>query len=376
MIRRLRCPRVTLVIALALAVHSCALLNPRAIAQEMLPDGSVATPVGQWDSGVVGYPPQMVQMQGQPALQGYPAAQGAPMMQAGPRPQGWIASPYEQQQCAPMTNYTDPGWGGPPVIVPCPSDAWYWQVLPDGLIYHSYWAGVHEPRISGVLQHIEHGNSYIEGTAGGRAGILRYGSSNAINPQGYQLDIEAAAMVRLTLDEMRDFETADYRVGIPLTYGVDQWQFKFAVYHLSSHLGDEFAIAHPGSLDDRINYVRDELVLGASYYPVPVCRLYSEVGWAFNADGGAEPWEIQFGTELSQPGPTGPRGTPFLAINGHLRQELDFGGDVSTQLGWLWRGNSGQVFRTGFHYFNGRSSQYQTFTQFEQQFGVGIWYDF
>ncbi|MFO0791830.1 MAG: DUF1207 domain-containing protein [Pirellulales bacterium] len=372
MIRRHRCRRVMMfALALALAVRWCALATSPARAQEMLPQGAAAASAAQWDNGLVGYPSPMVPAQQMP---GAPIRPGTPMMQAAPPP-GWMVNSYEQQP-PPMTNYTDPGWGGPPVIVPCPSDTWYWQVLPDGLIYHSYWAGVHEPRIGGVLQHIEHGDSFIDGTAGGRAGIVRYGSGNGINPQGYQLDIEAAALVRLTLDEVRDFETADYRVGIPLTYGVDNWQLKLAVYHLSSHLGDEYAIAHPGSLADRINYVRDELVLGASYYPVPVCRLYSEVGWAFNADGGAEPWEIQFGTELSQPGPTGPRGTPFLAINGHLRQELDFGGDVSSQLGWLWRGNNGQVLRTGFHYFNGRSSQYQTFTQFEQQFGVGIWYDF
>ena len=180
----------------------------------------------------------------------------------------------------------------------------------------------------------------------------------------------------MTLDEIRDFESADYRIGFPLTYGIDNWQFKLAVYHLSSHMGDEFAIAHPGALATRINYVRDEMVFGTSVYPVPVCRLYGEVGWAFNTDGGSEPWETQFGVELSEPGPTGLQGTPFFAVNGHLRQEVDWGGDVSSQLGWLWRGNSGQVLRLGLHYFNGKSSQYQFFNQFEEQIGVGLWYDF
>ena len=37
-------------------------------------------------------------------------------------------------------------------------------------------------------------------------------------------------------------------------------------------------------------------------------RLYSETGYAVNADGGAEPWEFQFGTELAKAGPTGFRG--------------------------------------------------------------------
>jgi hypothetical protein len=358
MVCRARCTFVTRTFAFALLLCSCCALTSNVVAQALMVDSTAgSTVVERWDTDVVAYPPQ----------------------EAIPAPAGetWIAPPGAQQQAVlPTTDFTDQGWGTPPVVIPCPSDAWSWQVLPDGLIYHSYWAGVHEPRLGIVTQHTTHDNSYFDGTLGGRVGILRYGTPGAFFPQGFQLDAEAAAMVRLTLDEIRDFETADYRVGVPLTYGAGNWQYKLAVYHLSSHLGDEFAIAHPGSLINRINYVRDEIVLGASYYPALWARLYAEGGYAFNTDGGAEPWEFQFGTELAQPGPTGPKGTPFFAINGHVREELDFGGDLSTQLGWLWRGNTAQVMRLGFHYYNGKSSQYQTFNQFEQQFGLGLWYDF
>jgi Protein of unknown function (DUF1207) len=357
MVCRTRCNTVTrLLIALALSLS--VVLAGRATAQIMRASGGTApVDIEPCDTGIV-------------------ACQSPDMFPAPPN-QSWIAPPGCQPQFTePLTTYTDPAWASQPVVLPGPNDAWYWQVLPDGIIYHSYWAGVHEPRLGIVMDRISEGHSFFDGTAGGRVGLLRYGTGNAIFPQGWQLDVEAAAMVRLTLDEIRDFETADYRVGVPLTYGIDNWQFKASVYHLSSHLGDEFAIAHPGSLDDRINYVRDEVVLGASYYPQPAWRLYSEIGYAFNTDAGSEPWEIQFGTELAEPGPTGARGTPFFAINGHLREEVDWGGDVSTQLGWLWRGNSGQVVRLGLHYFNGKSSQYQTFNQFEQQVGLGLWYDF
>jgi hypothetical protein len=299
--------------------------------------------------------------------------------QAPPEIETWITPPVDRSQWVDANVYvTEPGWGASPVTqtCPCPSDAWHWQVLPEGLIYRSYQAGVHEPRLAIVAFGEADGRSLWDGALGGRVGVLRYGTSGPLYPQGWQLDVEAAAMVRLTLDEIRDFETADYRVGVPLTYGIDNWQFKLGVYHLSSHLGDEFAIANPGSLDERINYVRDAIVLGASYYPHPAMRLYSEAAYAVNVDGGAEPWEFQFGTELSQPGPTGPQGTPFWAINGHLREEHEFGGDVSTQLGWLWRGQSGQVVRLGVHYFNGKSSQYQTFDDSEEQVGAGLWYDY
>lgn len=301
------------------------------------------------------------------------------MSQSPPALETWIAPPAERSQWVDANVYlTDPTWDGMPADEHCPTpgNAWSWQVLPEGLIYRSYQAGVREPRLSIVAFSEADGRKLWDGTLGGRVGLLRYGTWGPILPQGWQVDVEAAAIVRLTLDEIRDFETADYRVGVPVTYGIGNWQYKLAVYHLSSHLGDEFILAHPGSQFDRINYVRDAVVLGASYYPHPAVRLYSEAAYAVNVDGGAEPWEFQFGTEISQPGPTGMRGTPFLAINGHLREEHEFGGDVNTQLGWLWRGQSGQVMRFGLHYFNGKSSQYQTFDDSEEQIGAGLWYDF
>jgi hypothetical protein len=297
--------------------------------------------------------------------------------QATPADETWITAPEERARAVDGNAYLrEPQWGVSHSYGSLHSDVWCWQVLPDGLIYRSYLAGVHEPRLSIVAFRERDGRNLWDGTLGGRVGLLRYGTCDEICPQGWQLDIEAAAIVRLTLDEIRDFETADYRVGIPLTYGVDNWQFKFAVYHLSSHLGDEYAIANPGSLDDRINYVRDALVIGASYYPHPVMRLYSEAAYAVNVDGGAEPWEFQFGTELSRPGPTGKHGTPFLALNAHVREEHNFGGDITAQAGWLWRALEGQTMRAGVHYFNGKSSQYQHFDDSEQQIGCGLWYDF
>jgi hypothetical protein len=339
----------------------------------------------------------------QPVVADMGAWQGTPisperrdLVQATPVSEDWIAAPAERGEFsvergspdpahrgsvgrpATTTDYiNEPTWSGHSVVESFPSHAWYWQVMPDGLIYRSYQAGVREPRLSIVaFREMESGRSLWDGTLGARVGLLRYGTGDGLYPQGWQLDVEAAAIVRLTLDEIRDFETADYRVGIPITYGIDNWQFKVAVYHLSSHLGDEYAIAHPGSLDGRINYVRDAVVLGASYNPHPAVRLYSEAAYAVNVDGGAEPWEFQLGTELSRPGPTGPHGTPFLAMNAHLREEHNFGGDLTTQAGWLWRGHEGQVVRLGVHYFNGKSSQYQTFDDSEQQIGFGMWYDF
>jgi hypothetical protein len=306
-----------------------------------------------------------------PPVMTYPATAAAPTAPTST----WVTAPADSSYADTHVYLNGPTATGPPFVNPLAPDCWSWQVLPDGLVYRSYQAGVHEPRMALVLFGERDGRSLWDATLGGRVGILRFGNRDPLHPQGWQLDFEGASMPRLTLDRLRDMETVDFRFGVPLTYGVDNWQFKLGYYHLSSHMGDEFAIRND-ALDDRINYVRDAVFFGASYYPLPAWRLYSEAAYATNATGGAEPWEFQFGTEYSQPGPTGSRGTPFLAANGHLREEHNFGGDVSAQAGWLWRGQSGQVMRLGAHYFNGKSSQYQTFDDSEQQIGFGMWYDF
>jgi hypothetical protein len=59
-----------------------------------------------------------------------------------------------------------------------------------------------------------------------------------------------------------------------------------------------------------------------------------------------------------------------------MRQEHDFGGDVALQAGWLRRNILGQTLRFGGHYYNGKSSQAQFFTNSEEQVGMGVWYDF
>jgi uncharacterized protein DUF1207 len=253
---------------------------------------------------------------------------------------------------------------------------WSWQWVPTGLIYHSYMAGPHEPHASLFAFSDVDGGAFADATLGGRMGFLRYGNCDPEHPAGFQLDFYGAAIARLDLENQEDLVACDYAFGFPLTYGNEYWQMKLGYAHVSSHLGDEFAISHPGALNDRANYVRDSIVLGHSFYPIPACRLYGEVGWAFHHDGGAGPWETQFGTEISRPGPIGGHGAPFLAINGRLRDDEGFGGDLNVQTGWLRRGILGQTFRYGFDYYNGKSSQSQFFQTSEHQIGMGLWYDF
>jgi hypothetical protein len=258
-------------------------------------------------------------------------------------------------------------------VVP-PQEDWAWHVMPAGLIYRAYLAGVKESRFASYWNW-DRGHPLWDITLGGRASILRYGTIDPLLPHGFEVQIEGAAFPRLDPSANMDLQSVDFRFGVPLAYSHGPWEFKFAYYHLSSHMGDELMV-HNNSLM-RINYSRDALVAGAAYRWTPDLRLYGEAAWAFHTDGGARPWEFQFGAEYSPIVPTGFRPLPFFAVNGHLRQDVNCGGNFVAQAGLQWRGAyTGSRFRFGAEYFNGKSRQFEFFRQFEQQIGLALWYDY
>lgn len=258
----------------------------------------------------------------------------------------------------------------------CGGNCWGWTVLPTDLLYTSYLAGPKEPRLALAVLNEKDIGWQMELEAGARVGILRYGTLDDDNVlAGWQLDIEGAGPPRLNIEEDLDLDAADFRVGVPLTWRQGAYQAKFAYYHTSAHVGDEYLKRHPGF--QRINYVRDAFVLGGGYFIDPDLRLYAEIGYAFNTDGGAKPWELQFGAEFSPADHSGIYGAPFWAINGYLREEVDWGGNVNFMIGWQWRGDrNNHLLRVGFQYLDGKTMQYSFFQNSERMVGFGTWYDF
>jgi hypothetical protein len=249
-----------------------------------------------------------------------------------------------------------------------------WQLMPQGLIYRSYLAGAKESRFRSVWNHESSQGNIWDITLGGNVGLLRYGTRGGVRPEGWQIGIEGAGQVRLDIDENRDVDAADFRFGIPMTWGDSIHQVKLAYYHLSSHVGDEFLLKTPGF--QRVNYSRDVLVWGHSLYPLPDWRVYGEIGYAFYCDV-SEPWETQFGIDWSPDCGTGGGGAPFAAFNGHLREEVDFGGNLAVQTGWAWRRSPASgLLRVGVEYYNGKDDQFSFFNNSVEKVGGAIWYDY
>ena len=264
---------------------------------------------------------------------------------------------------------TQTHWGAAPQRSP-----WYWQVVPDGLTFPAYLASGNESRMGSVWSYEKDHGWLWDVALGGHVGILRYGDDDPALPFGWQIDIEGAAFPRLDLQSERQMMATDFRFGVPLSLRQGCFETKLAYYHLSSHLGDDFIAENPGH--PAINYVRDVVVWAVGLRLIENVRAYAEAGYAFYRKGGSKPWEFQFGVDWSQVRPESRFGSPFFAVNGRIREEVDFGGNLTAQTGWQWRGETGNLLRLGFHYFNGKSDAYQFFTEHEEHFGIGLWYDF
>lgn len=292
----------------------------------------------------------------------------------------WIAGPSIAAAPAQDLSAPLPGSGLPPTIAPAPSpflsgdQSWRWQFLPEGLLYKAYLAGPRESRLSTTFVHQRSGDWTWDPTIGAHFGVLRYGNEDPLGPEGWQVDVEAAAFPRIRLDALHTMVAMDFRFGVPLTWRRGAWEWKFGYYHECSHLGDEYMVEQLSLA--RSNYMRDALVLGVAVRPIPLARFYAEADWAFVDDDGAKPWHFQFGVDVSPAQPNHGWPYPFLAINTRLREEVDFSGGLTVQTGLQWRSRANRLLRMGLQYFNGLSDQAQFTQQFEEQIGFGIWYDY
>jgi hypothetical protein len=246
------------------------------------------------------------------------------------------------------------------------------EFLPSGTLYPAYLAGPKESRLSTQIFRETDDGLLWDATLGGRFGWFRGTSFDGA--RAWQVDVEAAAILRLDPDQEVDLRSVDYRAGIPLTFAAGANRFKLGYYHLSAHAGDEFLLKNPGF--QRLNYVRDAIVLGYARYFGERVRVYGETSWAFFSEI-SDPWNFQFGYEIAPTRPTGIVGEPFFAINGLLRQEVDFSGTTTVHAGWAWRdAQAARLLRAGLFLQTGKSSQYEFHDTSETLVGAGLWYDF
>lgn len=269
----------------------------------------------------------------------------------------------------------------PPRIIPDPPafsrDDWRLEVLPDRILYRPYLADPRQSRSGSKVQfpiRRRKGNIKIENTLGGYRPLALWTDTQDPDEE-LQLSIEAAVFSRFDIQEGWDMDAADYRFGFPFVYRRGDLALKVHVWHLTSHLGDEFISRENRERD---SYHLDEVAFGASLQLDPEWRAYAEIGAGFYTGPATQSGRAQAGLEWIGRPWKDTRIAPFWAADFQTRNEIGWGwnGAVLAGLLALPKHPGGATFRAFLEYYRGHDQQTQFKSQLEHYLAVGFAADF
>ncbi len=251
------------------------------------------------------------------------------------------------------------------------------RLFPPGDIYPVYVADPHRPTNAAEVGFYTRSEVPETGSprpflaGGGRIGIVRFDSSA---PRGrfWQVSLEAG------LDALFDSEHRNDAIGWEGNYGFtvttaaagSPLGWKFALLHVSSHLGDEYAERTNAT---RVNYTREEAALGVAWQFGPRWRTYGEIGIAYltRSDGqGRGRW--QGGVEYeAEPRVLWGRMAWYGALDLSAMSERDWRVDHAVQGGLVTRSN-GHAYRLYLRWYNGRVPVGQFVQHTEASLAIGM----
>lgn len=199
-----------------------------------------------------------------------------------------------------------------------------------------------------------------------------------------QLAIIAGAWAVFNFDSNDDFAeivNADYFIGFQSSYAYDKSSYRLRMYHMSSHLGDEFLLAHPQV--ERLNPSFEAIDFFASYQLTEAIRGYGGVGYIFRSDRtfSLHPLYAELGVELRLLGKVDERKglfmQPFFGMHFRHWEDRGWESDSTYVLGCEWGKLKGGIRQTRLYmeYHDGFSLEGQfskdPTTYLSLNFGIG-----
>ena len=228
------------------------------------------------------------------------------------------------------------------------------QLFPsDGLLYDPYLAAPRQSRMGVKLIFPVGGddrNRKIENALGLHRSVVRW-SAEGEPAAGTEVQFEAGVFARFDIKEHWDMDASDWRFGIPVVHRDGDLAWKIHLYHLTSHLGDEY-IDRTGS--EHITYHLEEAAFGVSWDVSAGSRLYGEAGVAIYAGPDTDNGRVQVGWEwVGSKASTGL--SPYFALDIQARHEQEWTPGKTAALGLAY----GTHVRLGVEYYHGRDTQTQ-----------------
>jgi len=255
-------------------------------------------------------------------------------------------------------------------------DDWDLEILPGRSIYRAYLADPRQCHTGTKVEvPVRKGDHLkIENTLGSSQPLALW--TNPADPgEESEFFLEAAAFSRFDIDEAWDMDAADYKFGFPFVYRRDAVTLKFEIYHLTSHIGDEFLTRGAGNGRSRDSYHLEEFVFGGAWAASEEVRIYAEMGAAVYHGTDTGNGRLQAGAEwVGRPWKSA---TPYAAMDFSARNEQTWDLNSTFATGVWFRGKSGSNgLRFALEYYRGHDTQTQFKSTHETYVAFNVAADF
>ncbi len=241
------------------------------------------------------------------------------------------------------------------------------EPLPRTRLFDQLLADPREARFSASLQHHDinhHGFTAASVSFGEEFGFTRGHFADG----EYQIGVEGGVFALFNMNTAsHDLENADYMIGFPVSYRSGPWSYRARLYHVSSHLGDEYMLRNPDVERINLSYEGFEILTSWEHNNL---RVYGGPGLLFDTQPSLDPWTLQYGTEYQIPRVLGGYDL-YFAADIKQSQAQDWIVNQSYQLGLSFR-HGDRLLRFGLEYYNGLSPNGQFFTERLHYYGLGI----
>jgi len=196
-----------------------------------------------------------------------------------------------------------------------------------------------------------------------------------------QLEIEGGVFAVFDLsDRLFPLINADYYGGIPLTFAKGNWAHRLRIYHVSSHLGDEYMQANKKC--KRKNKSFEAIDVSTDYQVNKNLRVYGVLGAIVSSDSemSMKPLYLEYGCEAR-----GFRtdfkqlfGQTFFAVHIRNYQDVGYALDTTCAFGYEWGKvhGIGRKIRLFAEYHHGFSPEGQFSRERTNYFGLRVAYGF
>lgn len=253
---------------------------------------------------------------------------------------------------------------------------WDVEWAPRNLLYRPYLADPRQVHSGAKVQFPidPHGDDHvkIEAVLGGYHPLALWTDPNYPDNQ-MEFLVEGAVFTRVDMGEAGDLDAADYRFSFPFLYRDGDVTLKFQVFHITSHLGDNYSDREGRK---RASYHVNEFTAGLSYWATPGLRFYGELGAAVYVGTASESGRAQLGAEWIGEPKFGSL-APFVAVDLQARNEIDWHGNANLVTGLMVpRDVKSHGFRMTLEYYKGHDQQTQFKERPEHYVATGVAFDF